>query len=889
MKITPNTVEVRPRRALNLKAVLICVVVFGAVSFGLRRLHSRQMVRTTSFLRQAADDAVREGSPHEAIQALERYLAFSHDPKALQTLAKLLDEHATDIEMLRTAYAMNEGLLLNDADNGELLLRQAELAIRLERFSDADSHLTALRTQQPSQARVWYLSGVVAQQAEQTKEAVDCYQTAIQHDCSDADCYAQLVFLQEQGGVDSAESDRLLTQMTTRHPSADASRVRAVWLMKHTRTNEAVEELWNGLRLAPGDVRLNSLLISALDSLQPKHATSDRQTRQKLLQHLQDQLTQHPGNSRLRLLYAHAQWQSDEREAAVETLRAGIARNPQAFELQEVMIDYLVSRGDAEQAEAAFRRLPRTALDHSRWHFLEGRIQMAAGQWNLAAASFDRAAGFSEADERIRHRSRMCQAVCRREQGDQTDALETYRELIHARPGSRDTRLGMAATWLESGRIDLAIAEYRQLQDVPGVPELLASLLIRNTLRQPSTRRSWREAEALLRDTQPVITDETQRTLLQADLLFAQGRPARALRLLDDAVLQHPDNVPFRSSRRRVLKDSEGVLQRRMKATLADQPVTPEAHITLLRLAVHELGVDAAVDVLKELADGPGYRELTSHERLVTVARVAERVAEDLRRFDEADAVTVMLDQAEQAWIRLAEQSSDAVPQAVAFVARHRRSEQVLKTLKRLTRDIDVPQQARSWLTALTNTSDKDLLKEPVEQALRQCVIQDPADLTLRQIYVEYLLQFAAYDDALTIERQILQREPRNVAALSRGAWILTMSGGDHTEALQLSENASRVAPANSEVRITRALVLTHSDVPDDALPVFGSVPEEARSPESFVYEALALLRAGRTDEAAKAAEDVQQRYVTERWRPADRRLLKEVISLLSAADVAGR
>ena len=720
---------------------------------------------------------------------------------------------------------------------------------------------------------------MVAQQVERIEDAVRCYRTAVQYNCADAECYGRLVALLEERGADPAESDRLLVQVTQNHPSPDAHRVRADWLLKHQRADDAAAELWNGLQLDPDDLRLNSRLISVMHSSSSAASSEHQPAQQKLTQHLQDGVTRSPGDWRLRLLCAHAQWQFGDRAPAISTLKDGIARNPQAFELQEVLIDYLVSEGDSEQATQAFSRMPRAALDHARWHFLEGRVHMAAHQWQQAAASFDRAVGFAEADQRIRYRSGMCLAECRRALGDRDDALETYRAMIHAQPASQDSRLGMAATWLEAGRTDLAIAEYRQLQDVAGVPELLASLLIQETLRLPASRRSWREVETLLRDADPAITDATQRTLLRADLLFAQGHPAQALRLLDDAVLQQPGNSAFLSSRRRVLTDSEELLRTKMANTLTRHPASPEAHVTLLRLAVHQHGPEAAAAVLQELTDGPVSQSLTLSRRLLTAAEVAERAALDFQRFRNANAASAMLEQSEQAWRRLVSESAEFIPQAVAFCARHHHSEDVLTTLRRWTGDIDVRLQAQSWLTALTHSSQKQLLKGPVEQVLRQCVIQDPADLRLRQIYAEYLLQFAEYDDALTLERQILQQDPRNTVALCRVAWILTMSGGDHSEALKLSENASRVAPASSEVRITRALVLTHSESPDDALPVFRSLPDEARSGESLAYEALALLRSGRAEEAATAAKNVQRLYVTDRWRPADRRLLKEILS----------
>lgn len=876
-------------RVLNLKAVVICGVVIAAVSFGMRKLHSHQMVKTTAYLREAARDAVSKGEPYAAIQALERYLAFSHDPEARRTLSELLTENASDRETLRTAYAMNEGLLLNDTANSELRLRQAELAVRLQLFSDADTHLKTLRADQPDNAQVWYLSGVVAQHSEHNQKAVDCYLKAVDYNCAEASCYARLADLVDSSTAGRTESERRFDQLITSHPSPDAHRVKAAWLLDGGRTDEAIAECWNGLQLAPDDLRLNSLLLSAVHGQGIPLLQNQNADQTRLLRHLQEQVDDHPGRSGLRLLCVHAQWSTGQQQEAIETLKAGITRNPQAFNLQEVMIDLLVSRGDTEQARAAFLRLPRTALSHARWHFLEGRLLMGEQQWTKAAVSFEKAAGFSEADAGISHRSGMCLAVCRRELGERDVALETYRSMINDRPDSQDSRLAIAATWLEVDRADLAIAEYRQLQDVPGVPELLTSLLIRETLRQPATQRDWTEAETLISELGSSTEDASQQLLLRADLMFAKGHPAQALQLLDQAVRRYPHSAALEASRHRVLADRHGLLRQQMDTTLNRQPDSLEAHITLLRLLAHQQGQQSAVAAVGELIDGLRFQQLSPEVRLRTAAQAAELIAADLRKPGDKQTADAMLDQAENAWTRLAVIAPDAVPQRLAFISRYRRHDSVLEALNSLSTTMNPEIGARACLAALANSSEKTELREAVEQSLRQSIVNQPADLQLRQLYADYLLQFAEYEQALMIERQILQFQPRNVTALCRGAWILTMSDGDHAEALTLSESAARFAPENSEVRITRALVLAHSDTPADALPVLRSVPTEVRSPESFAYEAFVLLRTGSHDQAAQTAKRVQQLHAPECWRPADRQLLQEVLREVTVADVAGR
>ena len=43
---------------------------------------------------------------------------------------------------------------------------------------------------------------------------------------------------------------------------------------------------------------------------------------------------------------------------------------------------------------------------------------------------------------------------------------------------------------------------------------------------EPVGSRDWSELREMLRDDDPLVTDDVQRVLLQADLLFAEGFPA---------------------------------------------------------------------------------------------------------------------------------------------------------------------------------------------------------------------------------------------------------------------------------------------------------------------------------------------------------------------------
>jgi tetratricopeptide (TPR) repeat protein len=268
---------------------------------------------------------------------------------------------------------------------------------------------------------------------------------------------------------------------------------------------------------------------------------------------------------------------------------------------------------------------------------------------------------------------------------------------------------------------------------------------------------------------------------------------------------------------------------------------------------------------------------------------VAETAATDFKQNQKPTFESAMLSEATTVWDRLSFLSPRLLPRAIAFVARHKNEKAILEAIRQIPAGSDSALQAQCWLAALENTHQKQELHDSVERSLRHLVAAQPNNMQLRQAYVGYLVQFAGYDSAVTIERQILQREPQNIEALSRCAWILTMADGDQSEAMTLSESESRHAPSNASVRTTRALVLAKSNNPNQALPVFDSIPAESRTAESFAYEALALLRSGKHREALQMADTLQRQHTLERWRLADRALLEDVLQQAAAAEVASK
>ena len=279
-----------------------------------------------------------------------------------------------------------------------------------------------------------------------------------------------------------------------------------------------------------------------------------------------------------------------------------------------------------EKAERLLKSLPANALPIAEREVLNGRIQLLRQNLKAAEVSLQRAVAYSPPGSGLHQRAQMLLAVCRSNSGNATIAVDAFRTVLAGAPDSVAGRLGMASAWIKSGRKDLAIAEYRQLLDVPGVPAFLADLMIQRNLEQPAGLRNWNEVADLVRDRNPLITDTTQRTLLQADLSMATGRMTEAIASLESASAANPRNSAFQRALAKLNGQQNGGLQNRLEQMATDSPENYEVFATLVRLELGTSRAESALAKLETIATGQRNAQQNSTAALTLAIRTAEHV-----------------------------------------------------------------------------------------------------------------------------------------------------------------------------------------------------------------------------------------------------------------------
>lgn len=876
----PETTEPEERRVLNLKALALLVGGGILVSIGIGRIHATQVERTSEYLKSTAEAALEEGEHRRSFDLYEQYMTLNpNDDEVDETISELLEKHGNSAKALQRAFRINERLLLADKDRDDIRLRQISIADRLGRYSDAAVHLKIMREKRSDLSRVWHFSGIVARDTGNFQDAITYFGNATALEDPPAESFQYLAELKTSENEDAESAFELLNKLVDRDDSAKARRIRADWLMKQNRHEEAIPDLWIALQEDSTDVRTNAMLLKSIRvarASDPKFG-AELENR-KLVDHLNAVLLQDPDQPRLRLYLSSALWATRQRDAAIANLRYGISRDPRQFEMYEVLVDYLVSSRRYTEAQETFDEIPERVIDRGRREFMRGRLLMAQKQWLEAIEAFNVAIGFAHDDANISSRARICLALCRRESGDNAAALEAYTALIQANPDFEGGRIGIASAYLQAEQIPMAIAEYKQLLHVDGVPPFLANLMIKYNLTLPKQQRDWDQVADILRDENPVISDPVQRGLLQADLQFAEGFPAQAMDHLDRLARRIPDRPEIERARQRLSNVHGDKLMSRVQDVLREDPRNIEGHISILRLQMARNDVAGMDNWLNRLQSGASFPKLSKFERLRLLAESATIVADaELVTRGQSTQLQVLQDYASKAWRELSASGREYLRRYVRFVGVHQSAQNAITVTEWVKANSDVPMQAACWVECLKAGVAEPAVQSRVTSEIVALIRRNPADMSLRLTYAESRILLQQYENAEQLLLQIAEHDPQNAAAFGRLAWLEILVNNDVENGIAYSARASELYSGDISIRSIRALAFTESGQPDTALKMLTSIPERDRTVASRVFEARALTLVGRKNAARDLVLELSQAKTVAQLDPAEIRLLTKL------------
>jgi tetratricopeptide (TPR) repeat protein len=152
--------------------------------------------------------------------------------------------------------------------------------------------------------------------------------------------------------------------------------------------------------------------------------------------------------------------------------------------------------------------------------------------------------------------------------------------------------------------------------------------------------------------------------------------------------------------------------------------------------------------------------------------------------------------------------------------------------------------------------------QQQTEQFLRELLASKPTSLGLRLALADFYDYAGRHEESIRLYREVLAKDPTNVAALNNLAWVLSYDRRETqriTEALARIEKAIDLAGPLDELLDTRARILFEAGRPESALRDLNEAICETPSAQRFADLAAMLRRAGKSAEADKVFAEAKR------------------------------
>jgi tetratricopeptide (TPR) repeat protein len=556
-------------RRLNLIFIAVLLTTVAVLGTGMHFLHRFQVHRNASSLLVRARSAESVRDLGQAEELLRQYLNLQReDGPTWEWYARIVDERAPESRRRERVFLIHEQALGHNEGNLKLERKCADLALELERYSDAKRHVTKLLEAIPKNSRDHLVITEMAEledmmaQCEQgslnPEQAEEWYRRSITRDPSRVAGYQHLSSLLRSNRKE-ADADKVVEAMIAANPKSGQALVTR-WRYRRSYGLDAdANDIARALNLAPDDA---DVLMAAAEVALSKKDTMGA------LKYLERGLERKPNDSAFYRYAAALQLNNNHPEKAEELLRRGIATLPGRPELLFQLAVTLLNQGKVDgenEALDVIKQLQGLGLADGYSQYLEARVLMNRQRWTDAATHLNSARAFLAADRQITAEINLFLAECYGRLGAEEmriDALE------RASAGQKSTTLigpALAQAMEKSGRIDDASKLHATLADTRPESRLdLIRLSIQKNLRLPSDQRHWQALEQRLLDVGKAMPSSAETViLLRVEILAAQNRSAEALKILENAAIEHPKSLRFRIAIATVLQGESKLAEAR--------------------------------------------------------------------------------------------------------------------------------------------------------------------------------------------------------------------------------------------------------------------------------------------------------------------------------------
>lgn len=530
-------------RKLNVRFTVWLLAGTVLLGVSVHSLHAFQTGRAAAGLLVQADRAKAQGQFNKATNFLSRYLVLvPNDTSALADLGLTIEEFAVSPKARSRAYLVFERVLANEPDRADIRRRQARLALYLERFGVAMTHLNVLLESAPDDLEL--LEYLVQCQEKQGKfsDAVKTLKKTIDISSDKIAAYERLARLYRRRLDEPQRANEVIEEMVVDNEES-ASAYLARWRYRREfgllkTIEDGAGDVSRALELSPNDA--DALLASA-DLALVKNELEAART------YLDRGIEQHPKEFRMYQALALLESRAGRNEEALNCLQRGLEAVGDHLDLLWSLASLCIEQNELDKAREVVARLLNAGCTPGSIEFFNARILMSEGQWLQATRLLERTGPLFHRLPELTKQVNLLLGQCYEQLGDTDRQLNAYRRAIEIDPLSIPARIGAGSALLSQGRIDEALSQYRQVTTIPGAPGgsrlLMVRVLVVRNLQLPVGERDWREVEQELGDLASAAPESVEVAILRAESLAAQRQLQQAQEFLESARDSQPDEV----------------------------------------------------------------------------------------------------------------------------------------------------------------------------------------------------------------------------------------------------------------------------------------------------------------------------------------------------------
>jgi len=883
------------RRRFNLRFVLIGMALLLPIGVGVHFLHAYQVRRSAQVLLQRAHQLEEAGQIKEAAKYYRQYVGLAPDDiDARISLATALDDSADSLRRRFDALQVFEGILRDDPQQDDVRRRVIQLWMSPEfqqvsatRFEDARTHIEFLLKSMPGDGDLRFRLGVCHESGADFQQAAESYEQAITDGYREPDVYVQYARLLRRRLEQPERADELMSDMVEANPDlARAFLARALYRRDFGSIEEMNEDLRRAEEIDAKDPDVVILLIQrVLDDAGASEADLE-DARGKV----ETAISAHPNDLRLYQALSQIETKAGRAQPAIDALSRALKQAPNRAEVVWLLADLLISNNRLEEADRQLERLRELDTTSRYIDYLRGRIELAQGNPLEAARLLKPLRGERVQNPQLARMVNLQLAECYRRMGRFEEQWDAFQKIVQDEPLSTEGRLGQAAALSALGRVDEALAIYRDYLEVPAIALVAARLMIAGNLRQLPQQRDWQQVESILNQLQKFEPESVDLALLRAEMLQGTGQPVQAVEVLEQALEYEtaPALISVALSRLSTLREefdeARAILDR------ARQRFGDSVPLRLAQSdALEKERAEAANDIIRQLAADS--EQFSDGDR----RSLFEGLANALYRLEDFAG-------AEQMWARVAgfqpqdvqvhfrlfnlalrQQDDSAAAKALAKLraiegeeGSHVRAAQAIQLVERAgTRgkaSLDEAQrilrrlesQRPSWfLVPLTNaridelTGDYDSAARHYEQAIRLGHRDSQVLLRAIQLFGSRGQQAAA----IRLFRRVESENPLMItAAIRRLVTEVSLQTLDFDQALSMARETVPATSANAGDHIWLSRVLSVAGQAEESEESLRKAVEvQPDEPAAWVALVLFLARTQQTQEAEAAIEQAKQ------------------------------